>query len=442
MIGGLPLVGLNSTWDDSAQANPNVPPLNQSWGSYGAKPIRGVNLGGWFSLEPFITPSIFEEGGTSPDEYNICLKLGDRAAEVLEKHYATFYTEDDFRQIAAAGLDHVRIPFSYWAVTTYPGDPYVKNISWRYLLRAIEWARKYGLRVKLDPHGMPGSQNGWNHSGRSGDPNWIIGPNGPENAQKSLDIHRQLSQFFAQPRYKNVIAFYGLVNEPHRLIPMEDLNSWTRQAYDIVRNNGVTATQIFSESMRGLSAWAGQLQGYGDTLALDVHQYTLFDNALIGLKHVDRISFACGSYKDEITHSMTGFGPTMAGEWSQADTDCTKWLNGVGMGARWEGKFDGADGSERHCPTLDQQCSCDVPNAAPSTWTPEYKLFLKTFAEAQMSAFESAWGWFYWTWKTESAAQWSYQAGVQGGYMPKVAYERAFSCGQPIPSFGALPEFY
>ena len=30
----------------------------------------------------------------------------------------------------------------------------------RYFLKAIKWARKYGLRIKLDLHTMPGSQNG------------------------------------------------------------------------------------------------------------------------------------------------------------------------------------------------------------------------------------------------------------------------------------------
>lgn len=34
-------------------------------------------------------------------------------------------------------------------------------------LRA-DWARKYGLRVELDLHSVPGSQNGLNHSGRIG----------------------------------------------------------------------------------------------------------------------------------------------------------------------------------------------------------------------------------------------------------------------------------
>jgi glucan 1,3-beta-glucosidase len=57
-VGGLSIMGLNSTWDDSQQANANVPPLNQPF-AYGSMKIRGVNLGGWLSIEPFITPSLF-----------------------------------------------------------------------------------------------------------------------------------------------------------------------------------------------------------------------------------------------------------------------------------------------------------------------------------------------------------------------------------------------
>lgn len=38
----------------------------------------------------------------------------------------------------------------------------------------LEWARKYGLRVELDLHTVPGSQNGLNHSGRLGSINlWV-----------------------------------------------------------------------------------------------------------------------------------------------------------------------------------------------------------------------------------------------------------------------------
>ena len=32
---------------------------------------------------------------------------------------------------------------------------------WLHLLSSIQWARKYGLRIYLDLHALPGSQNGW-----------------------------------------------------------------------------------------------------------------------------------------------------------------------------------------------------------------------------------------------------------------------------------------
>ncbi|KAH7014154.1 glycoside hydrolase superfamily [Microdochium trichocladiopsis] len=447
-VGGLPLLGLNSTWSDDSRANQNVPALNKPWGAYGpSRPIRGVNIGGWLSLEPFITPSLFDypKSLNIIDEWTLTKHLGaSEAAKVLEKHYATFITEEDFKNIAAAGLDHVRIPFSYWAVQTYDDDPYVPQISWRYLLRALEWCRKYGLRVKLDLHALPGSQNGWNHSGHSINVfNWILGTDsqpGPKqnlNRKRSLDIHDKLSKFFAQPRYKNIIAFYGLANEPALKVPTADLVSWTTDAFNLVTKNGISAPIVFSESMKGLPAWGGQLQGHGDKLVLDVHEYLIFDEYLIGLTHKEKINYACGLLADDVAGSS--FGPTMVGEWSQADTDCTLHLNGVFNGARWNGTFFG---NSPACPTKDDKCDCSRDMADPSTYTKEYKLFLQTWAEAQMSAFERSWGYFYWTWKTESAPLWSYEAAWKGGFMPKLAYQKSWKCGDAVPNFGSLPEFF
>ncbi|KAF3934249.1 hypothetical protein ABW19_dt0203056 [Dactylella cylindrospora] len=224
---------------------------------------------------------------------------------------------------------------------------------------------------------------------------------------------------------------------------MDELISWTAEAYKIVRDNGVEAAQVFSDALRGLGAWQGQLGGYGNTLVVDAHEYVIFDNALLGLKHSAKITFACETWSEQMLGSMntaSGFGPTMVGEWSQADTDCTKYLNGVGNGARWTGTFSDTLGTPR-CPTQNNQCSCELANADPSEFTSEYKLFLKTWAEAQMDSFEKSWGWFYWTWKTESAPLWSYKAGLEGGIMPEKAYERDWDCSKPIPSFGKLPEY-
>ena len=421
-VGGLPIMGLNSAWDDGTQANENVPSLDKKW-SYGTMPIRGVNLGGWLSIEPFITPSFFQKYESNQgiiDEYTLTKELGpQKAAKTLEKHYATFIKEDDFHQIQSAGFDHVRIPYSYWAVTTYPGDPYVPKISWRYLLRAIEYCRKYGLRVNLDLHALPGSQNGWNHSGRQGAIGWLNGTDGDLNAQRSLDIHTQLSTFFAQPRYKNVITIYGLANEPKMIaLPTSAVLDWETKAAAIVRKSGMQQYLVVGDGFLGLSKWKGQLTGVQNVI-LDVHQYTIFNKNQINYPHQKKIQYACQGWTDQMKQSVnvaTGFGPTICGEWSQADTDCALYLNNVNTGSRWEGTLPTGDPTTSvttpDCPPNSGTCSCNKANADASSYSDDYKQWLMMYAEAQMASFEAGWGWFYWTWVTESATQWSWKVSI------------------------------
>lgn len=83
-----------------------------------------------------------------------------------------------------------------------------------YFLKAIEWARKYGIRINLDLHALPGSQNGWNHSGRLGTIGVLNGPIGYANAQRSLSIIQTLAEFISQPQYKDIVTIFGIVNEP------------------------------------------------------------------------------------------------------------------------------------------------------------------------------------------------------------------------------------
>ena len=82
----------------------------------------------------------------------------------------------------------------YWCIEVWDGEPFLPKVSWTYVLKAFEWARKYGLRINLDLHTIPGSQNGWNHSGRFGQKNWMEGPMGYANAQRSLDYMRIIVQ--------------------------------------------------------------------------------------------------------------------------------------------------------------------------------------------------------------------------------------------------------
>ena len=118
--------------------------------------VRGVNLGGWFVLEPWITPSMFSDWADNQqvkDEYSMCATLGkEEASNRLTSHWNSWITQDDFQQIAQVGLNHVRIPIGYWALNPLDNDPYVQG-QLDVLDQAIGWASDAGLKVMLDLHG-------------------------------------------------------------------------------------------------------------------------------------------------------------------------------------------------------------------------------------------------------------------------------------------------
>jgi glucan 1,3-beta-glucosidase len=119
---------------------------------YNGQKVRGVNLGGWLLLEPWITPSMFE-GIDAVDECTLTQVLGkDAAYEKLSQHWNTFITQDDFNQIAAAGMNHVRIPIGYWSVIPIDGEPFVQGAYEKYA-EALDWAAGAGLKVMIDLHG-------------------------------------------------------------------------------------------------------------------------------------------------------------------------------------------------------------------------------------------------------------------------------------------------
>lgn len=49
----------------------------------------------------------------------------------IEDHYRTFVTEQDIAEIAGAGLNWIRLPIPFWAVETWPGEPFLAKVSWK-----------------------------------------------------------------------------------------------------------------------------------------------------------------------------------------------------------------------------------------------------------------------------------------------------------------------
>jgi glucan 1,3-beta-glucosidase len=251
-------------FDDSKQVNAETPPLNQKF-KYGEEPIRGVNLGGWLVLEPFITPSIFEQFDPSEgviDEWTLCEKLGPgEAKKQLQDHYDTWVTEDDFKKIADMGINHIRIPTGHWAFNPVEGEPFVPNLAFEYLVKGVQWARKYGLRVMVELHTAPGSQNGWNHSGRVGDIRWMNGPNGPHNANLTMDTVLPMVEFFSRPEWTNVVTMFGVLNEPAIYkMKQDEVRQWYLDSYYSIRNitgEGKGPLLTYHEGFIGLPKWKG-----------------------------------------------------------------------------------------------------------------------------------------------------------------------------------------
>jgi hypothetical protein len=87
------------------------------------------------------------------DEWTYTQILGkDAAKSSLQNHWNSWITQDDFNQMAKAGLNHVRIPIGYWSVIPIDGEPYVQG-AYDKLGEALDWASGAGLKVMIDLHG-------------------------------------------------------------------------------------------------------------------------------------------------------------------------------------------------------------------------------------------------------------------------------------------------
>ncbi len=52
---------------------------------------------------------------------------------------------------------------------------------------------------------------------------------------------------------------------------------------------------------------------------------------------------------------------------------------------------------------------------------------MRQFFDTQVQVYEgSGQGWFYWCWKNEEAADWSYKRGLELGYIPRNPTEHKY----------------
>ncbi|KAG9314106.1 glycoside hydrolase family 5 protein [Chiua virens] len=392
---------------------------------YGSEKVRGVNLGGWLVLEPWITPSIFDNTGNDAivDEWTFGqYQDHNTALTVLQNHWNTWITEDDFAAIAAAGLNHVRLPIGYWAFEVGPGEPFIQG-QLPYLKNAVQWASNHGLKLIIDLHGAPGSQNGYDNSGhKMSFPTWHSNQTNIDRTDKI--IQTIASTFAGQP---NTVPAIAPLNEPAgydgsavlSAVRQYWYDSWGNIRYPYGTSQASNTVVLIHDAFQSLSYWSGFMATSNyDGVAMDTHIYQVFSEADIQLTNQEHINASC-----QTQSSLAGFDLWLVvGEWTPAMTDCAKYLNGRGTGSRYDGSYGGSTAVG----------SCAGLTGSGSTFSSSYKTFLRQSWEAQVISYEATTdGWLQWTWKTESADEWSYKAGLNYGWISQnpTDYKYPTICG-------------
>lgn len=332
--------------------------------------LRGVNLGSWLVLEKWITPSVFD-GSSAPDEFSLCQELGEKAATArLRAHQDAFITDADFQWLAAHGISAVRVPVGYWVLG---GEkPFIGSAQT--LDRAFQQAGKYGIGVLLDLHGAPGSQNGWDHSGRSGTLGWHTSK---ENIARTLDFVERLSERYADR--SNLIGV-ELLNEPRWDVPLEVLKSYYQEGYARVRKH-IPASRgavVIHDGFRP-TAWKDFMRGPEfENVILDTHIYQCYTAEDHKRQVGEHIAIAADRRK-QIDSRAADELPVIVGEWSSA------------LGPE---SYAGLTGFERETGK-------------------------RGYVAAQITSYERSRGWFYWTYKLEKPSDWSFREGVERGWLPR-----------------------
>jgi endoglucanase len=183
--------------------------------------LRGVNVGGYLLQEFWMTPT--QPSADIKAELDIVNYLSrnfgeSMMRELIEVYQANYFTQADFNNCQAMGMNSIRLPFWYRNIVDADGKVYedwFDRFDW-----FISEAGQRGIYVILDFHGAPGSQNGSDHSGveggedKEGASRFFYGDE--LEVRKNQELYYQIWELLAT-RYKDnpVVAGYGLLNEPY-----------------------------------------------------------------------------------------------------------------------------------------------------------------------------------------------------------------------------------
>ncbi|THU81551.1 glycoside hydrolase [Dendrothele bispora CBS 962.96] len=417
--------GLNNQPSSSSSSSHNtsipVIPISQTPSTreiYRLRKQRGVNLGSWFTLENWLTPSLFTRAANSKSsEMDILEGMSSdlaSAKSMLNNHWASFINEGDWQWMASHGINTVRIPVSYYHFLPSHPDPSVRALmahtefarfesvytdAWGYFRNAIQTAQKYHIGVLVDLHAAPGAQNTDAHSGLSGGHAGLW--DSREKQKLTIEILVALAKEIVG--YPNVVGL-EVLNEPKNSNMLQGFYDSAINA--IVVQAGIHTMDLpiyISDSWEigWYSQYVEHRANEGKFVALDHHLYRCFTqqdqskSASDHAKDVHPSSQPPGGSSSMLSNASNKTGSALViGEWSAA-------LNPASL------RHYGSEEAKR---------------TAQAEW-----------GHAQWEAYERfCAGWFFWTLKKEGGKDkgWGFYSAVEEGVLPgyvdrmKGAYER------------------
>lgn len=173
------------------------------------------------------------------------------------RHQTSAVIEDDYRDIAAAGFNCVRL--SLWHKV------FRESGGWEWLKIHGLWARRHGLRLLLDMHSPPGGYQSNGYQGTF----W----SDPEMQQELIDFWVEAARVF---RDDPVVAAFDIMNEPK---PPEDQDwlSFASRTLAEIRKEGWNRPVIVEASML-VDGWSESSPRLDDAgVIYDVHFYMPWD---------------------------------------------------------------------------------------------------------------------------------------------------------------------
>ena len=357
----------------------------------------GVNLGNWLVLEKWMSPELFA-GTAAEDEVHLWRELSETARrERFKVHRDSWITERDFAYLVRRGIAFVRLPVPFFVFGDYA--PYIGCIE--YVDRAFDWAERYGMKVLVELHTVPDSQNGFDNGGICGVCKFH---KNPAHVAFALDVLERLTA-----RYRERRSLWGIevLNEPisqevwdvfdvpgrypavdraeaegSEPVATEFLKGFYRDAYARIREQSSDVRVVFHDGFR-IDEWPGFFAGPDfENVVVDTHLYLMMRKSGDG----------DGSLDDHVDYINRVFAPTVR-QVSQ------------------------------HVPLMIGEWCVDTASDDAATLTGDARrTYYRTIAAAELAAWEPAVAWCYWSYKLNSDVPkldpWDMGKAIELGLLP------------------------